>query len=158
MNYSNILINIKKNDAKIYSSELTENQSKSLIKEFQNLHFINLNNFNISKPLEYNYSVLWIELYEKETEIEFEAIYNTNQDERKEEGKDDDKDYDKDVKKDDKDGLSSLHIILISVFGILFIIIVLFLILRYIKKRNKIDFERITENINKEGLMTDIYL
>ena len=57
---------------------------------------------------------------------------------------------------DDKKGLSTLHIILISVCGFIFISAILFFILRYCRKKDKIDFERQTENIHNEKLMSDI--
>jgi hypothetical protein len=69
---------------------------------------------------------------------------------------DDNGDDNHDDKDDDKKGLSTLHIILISVFGFIFICIILFLVLRYCRKKDKIDFEKQTETIQNEQLMSDI--
>ena len=57
---------------------------------------------------------------------------------------------------EDKKGLSTLYIVLISVFGFIFIVVILFFILRYCKKRKKNDFERQTVNMPEEKLMSDI--
>ena len=69
---------------------------------------------------------------------------------------DDNGDDNHDDKDDDKKGLSTLHIILISVFGFIFICIILYLVLRYCRKKDKIDFEKQTETIQNEQLMSDI--
>ena len=141
-NITNILITIKKNKAKMYLSKLSESEAQSKkINLFQNLQFTNLDNLNISKPLDSNYSLLYIELYEKETEIEFDANYN-----KKDEKKD----------KKDNDGISTLTIVLISVFGFLVIVVILFFIIRNCKKKNSEDFEGKTKTIENEKLMSDI--
>ena len=139
-NYKNISINLIKKKAKFLLSELTENQLKNIVKEFQNLNFKRLDILNINKSIDSDYSILFIELDEEGIEIEFKII------EEKNDG----------GKEEDKKGLSTSYIVLITLFGIIFIVIILFIIIRYWKKKNTIDFEKIPESINNEKLMSDI--
>ena len=185
-----ISINIKKNNATIFLSELSESQSKNFNKEFQNLNFkniINSNVINITKPLDSNYSVLYIVLYLNETEIEFNAISNwkekededdkEDEEEEKKEDKEKEDKGDKEVeeeedkedteyKKDkeenndkddtnDKGGLSTIVIVFISIFGIIFIFVIIFFILRYCRKKNDIDFQFVTKTLDSELLFLD---
>ena len=74
-NDTNILFNIINNEANLLESEITEYQSENLVKEFQNLNFTRLNyskTYNITRPINSNYSVALIELYKKGTKINFE--------------------------------------------------------------------------------------
>ena len=57
----------------------------------------------------------------------------------------------------DKKELSTLNIILISVFGFIFIVVVLFIILKYCRKERKDDLEKQTTGMPEEKLMSDIY-
>ena len=145
-NIKSILITIKNNKAKFYLSKLSEPEAKSkIIKVFQNLQFTILDNLNISRPLDSNYSILCIELYDKGTEIEFEVIYNDKKDEK-----------DKEDKEDKDDGLSAITIILIFVFAFLVIIIVFFFFKRYRKEKNIANFEVIAKILKNERLISDI--
>ena len=139
-NYKNISINLIKKKSKFLLAELTENQLKNIVKEFQNLNFKRLDILNINKSIDSDYSILFIELDEEGIEIEFKII------EEKNDG----------GKEEDKKGLSTSYIVLITLFGIIFIVIILFIIIRYWKKKNTIDFEKIPESINNEKLMSDI--
>ena len=136
---TNILIAIKNNEAKFSESEITEYQSKNLVKEFKNLNFTRLKyreTYNIEKPLNTNYSVLLVELNKKGTEINFEIKENKN--------------------KDDNKGLSILYIILIIVFGLILIIVILFLIFRYFNRKDSLDITKTTTILENVKLMNDI--
>ena len=146
-NYDNILITIINNEAKLLKSEITEEQTNNLVKEFQELNFTRLNyskTYNIGKPFEFNYSVILIELYQKGTEIKFEIIENNN----KEDNKDDNKDENK--------GLSIIYIFLISIFSLILIIIILFFVLRHFKRKVIVDLSKQTETLENETLMSEI--
>ena len=168
INFENISITIKKNNAKIFISNLSEDQLKNVIREFQNLHFQDLNNsnnLNISKPSDSNYSVLYIELDNNGTEINFFAILNQKEkdkqndkdeiDESDDIDDNDKKEEEKDDDKDDKKGLSTLAIVLISIFGFLFIFIIIFFILKYFRKKNTINFELASKTLDDELLFID---
>ena len=119
--------------AKFLKADINEKQSKNLYKEFQNINFTNLTDLTINSPKNFDYSVLMVEILENETEIFIDI----------------------DKKKDDK-GLSTGYIILISVAGLLFVIILLFFVFRCIKKRSETDFSKKAQEINQEKLLADI--
>ena len=138
-NYKNISITIKNKNPKFLISDLFDNQVENLVKEFQNMKFKELENLNISKPFNYNYSVLLIQLFENETQLNFKIIDN------------------KDNKRDDntKKGLPTFLIVLLIIFGLL-IIFVIIIFIRCYKKRNKVDIERETLKYKEEILLKDL--
>ena len=142
--YENIVITTENNKTKFLISELTEEQTRNLVKEFQNLNFIFLSDLNISKPINSNFSVLMIVLYENGVEINIEATDNHH-----------DSDNNEPDNKSDK-GNSKLLIIVLPIVGILLIIALVFFIFKCLKKRNKIDFERQTQNLDNQKLMDEI--
>ena len=153
-NYTNdtsILFNIINNEANLLESEITEYQSQNLVKEFQNLNFTKLNyskTYNITRPINSNYSVALIELNKKGTKINFEI---------KEKHKEDKEDKEDKEHKDNNKGLSTLSIIFISLFGLILIIVILFFILRYWKRKTNLDLSEQTTILENEKLMNDIF-
>ena len=137
-NYDSITINIKEKNPKFLISELTENQKNNFIKEFQNLNFSRVENLNIIKPTNNKYSVLMIELNQEGTEINFEEKNNNNNNDNGNENS------------------PVLLIVLISVFGFIIIAVVAFLIIRHCKKKNQIDYNKKTENLDNEKLLRDM--
>ena len=150
-NYTNdtsILFNIINNEANLLESEITEYQSQNLVKEFQNLNFTKLNyskTYNITRPINSNYSVALIELNKKGTKINFEIKEKHKEDKEDKEHKDNNK------------GLSTLSIIFISLFGLILIIVILFFILRYWKRKTNLDLSEQTTILENEKLMNDIF-
>ena len=133
----NILISNKDNDAKFYISKLS---SKNLVKEFQNLNFNKLDDLNVTKPEKTNYSVLMIQLSKARTEINFDYEIKTEPN--------------PDNKSDNK--FPTVYIVLISVGGLLVLIIVIFLIIRCIKRKQDIDFTKKAEEIKQEKLLSEL--
>ena len=165
-NYKNIEINTKKNNPRFILSDLTEDQSKNLEKELQNINFIKLDdlNLNLTKPNNTNYSVLIVELFEPNTEISF-ILNSINNDKDDKDGKDDKEKSDESEGEGDKTenddnggGISTLAIILISMLGVLIIIIIIFLVFRYLNKNkgNVVDFSKQTKTLDNEKLLLDI--
>ena len=140
---SNITITVIKNNPTFAISELFENQTKVLYKEFQNIQFKQLDDLNLTKPFDFNYSVLMIKLFEKDTQIQFDMITN-------------EKDNNNKSDEDEKKGLSSLYIALISIFGFILLLILIILICRCYKKRKKVDITRLTSDYSAEKLMEEI--
>ena len=56
----------------------------------------------------------------------------------------------------DKKELSTLNIVLISVIGFIVIVVVLFFILKFCRKKSNDDFEKLAKSIPEEKLMNDI--
>ena len=116
-------------------------QSKNLNKEFQNIQFSSLkDSLNIKKPENYDYSVILIQLNENETEISFHGSIK-NEDKGKEE-----------------ESFPVAYIIVISVVGGIIILgIIAFLIIKFIRKKNNIDYELGSKgNLKEEELVADI--
>ena len=103
------------------------------------MKFKELENLNISKPFNYNFSVLMIQLFENKTQLNFKIINN------------------KDNKRDDnaKKGLPTFLIVLLIIFGLL-IIFAIIIFIRWYKKGNKVDIERETLNCKEEILLKDL--
>ena len=81
------------------------------------------------------------------TPYEFYAVYEESED----------TDDTEDTEDKDKKGLSTLYIALISVFGFIFIAVILFLIIRYCRKTNQDHFAKLATSIPEEKLLSDIY-
>ena len=137
--YEDISISIKNGKAKFLLSELTEKQSQNLVKEFQNLNFILLNNLTITKPINTNYSALMIELHEKKTEINFVINYNRNDEQEK-----------KSINEN-----AIFLVTLLSLIVAVLIISILFITIIYQKKNTIIDLERQTKNLDNDYLMEE---
>ena len=134
----NIVISNKDNDAKFFISKLT---SKNLVKEFQNLNFNKLDDLNVTKPEKTEYSVLMVQLSKDRTEISFDYEIKT--------------DPHTDNKNDNKK-FPIAYIVLISVGGFLVLIVVIFLIIRCIKRKQDIDFTKKAEEIKQEKLLNEL--
>ena len=137
-NLNSIIISIIKKDPEFLISELTESQSKKLEKNFQNIHFDILTNLTINKPEKNKFSVLMVKLTEIGTEINFEFV--------KEKDDDDDDDV----------GLSAGYIAIISIAGLFVLIIVLFFVIRCLRSRQDIDFNKRAAEITQEKLLNDM--
>ena len=142
--YENISITVKKNNPKFYVTEVNEYQFKNLVKEFQNIKFEELENLNMTKRENISYEVLMIQLEQNETEIFFES--NANPDIGPEEDDDD-----KEEKPGESGGISLplIFIVAISVFSFLVILIVIFLIIRCVRKKKNIDIEKLPNKNEK---------
>ena len=117
-------------------SNITEEQSKNLPKEFNNIKFSKIidSEKTISKPKDKGYSVLMVEP-NGQTQLNFNFV------------KEDD---------DDDDG-NNLAIIILIVLGVIILIIAIFFIFRMIRNRSKeIDFKKKAEDIQNETLLQDI--
>ena len=139
--YYNITIKAKSNNPNFLIANITEMQSKNLNKEFQNIQFSSLkDSLNIKKPENYDYSVILIQLNENETEISFHGSIK-NEDKGKEE-----------------ESFPVSYIIAISVVGGIIILgIIAFLIIKFIRKKNNIDYELGSKgNLKEEELVADI--
>ena len=137
--YENIYITSTNKDVKFGLSNLDESQYKSIDTVFPALNFTRLNYLNnayIKKPSTFKYSVLFIELYEKETEIEFEIIEINNNYEYKE-------------------GVSTSQIVLIVIACILIIILILIFIHRFRKRNYSEELERQARAIEKQEMLSD---
>ena len=137
-------------------ANITESQSKNLVKELQNMEFQQLensDNLEIIKPAKEDYSVLMIELNEVGTQVKIELSNNGNE----ESGDNPDNPSGGGNKDDDDDDDKKIYIIVICVLGGILLIIVLFLIIRCIQKRKEDNnFEQKAKDINNEKLLQDI--
>ena len=134
-NIEKVKISISNNETKILMADIKESQSKNLAKEFQNIKFEELTNFTLISNLQNSdYSVLMVEILEEGTEINIDI----------------------DKKKDDDKGLSTGYIILISVGCLLVLAIILFFVIRFIRKRKEPDFSKKAQEITEEKLLSDI--
>jgi hypothetical protein len=131
----NIKITTEGNNVKFLVSNLNEDQKNNLIKEFQNLKFSRLENLNIIRPENTKYSVLLIELNQKETKIKFE----------------------------EDSSMPTLYIVLIAVVGcilLLILLLIIFIIIRHCKKKNKNDITRESlesiKNVDNEQLLKEL--
>ena len=120
---------LKKGKSIFNKAIINEMQYNKFPKDIQNINFEEINsinnNFEIIKQNDDNYGVLMINLKEKNNEIEFLFRNKENDDESSNSGE-----------------LSTLHIVLISVSGLIFILIVVLVIIIVIrKKRKSSDFE-----------------
>ena len=143
-NLEGVEVIVKKNNPRFLLSEITEEQSKNLEKEFQNINFKKLDslNLNITKPNNTNYSILMVELFEPGTEISFKL-----KNDKIDDSSDD----------DDDGGISTLAVVLISIFGVLLLIIIIFFVLRYFRtKKDNIDFDGQTKTLDNQKLLNEI--
>jgi len=142
-NIDKIIITINSQNPKLLLSEksnIANNRSENLLKEFKNLKFIKINNLTLTKPENSDYSILMIEP-EIGTKLNVEFIKK----------KDDKKDED-----DDDDDDNDVVIILVIVFSCVAFIIILIFIIRCIRKRQEnIDFKKKTEDIQQETLLKE---
>ena len=128
-------ITIKSKEPVISISEITERQSKNLVKEFKNLKFTELKNLTLTKPEKSSYSLLMIEP-EDGTQINVELTKAEEDD-------------------DDDDG-NGWVIVLIIILAIIVFIVLLILIFGYIRRKNQdIDFKKKAEDIQQETLLKD---
>ena len=132
-NIKKIKITYEIKGLKFYLAEINENQSKNLAKEFQNIKFKDFTGSDFTKSESSDYSVLMIEILKEGTKINIDI----------------------DKKKDDK-GLSIGYIISISVGGLFILVIILFFVIRCIRKRKDVDFNKKAQEINEEKLLSDI--
>ena len=142
--YENIQITSKKNNPKFFISELTESQSKNLIKEFQNLNFIILKDFNIIKPSNSDYSVLMIQLGQKGTEINFN-IKGKEKDNSDSDGNDINEKNDE--KKEKKSSNSVVYVTSFSLMSSIIIIVILIFIIKPFEKKKEQNLE-LYEDLN----------
>ena len=132
-NYDNIIINVTKNNAKFFLSEININQIENFIYEFQNFDFKELEKLNMEKRKNILYEVLMIELNENDTQIIFEE-----------------------KKKDKKDKTLTLVLIIGIIVLTLIFIIAIFFIVRHIRRKNaNIDFNKDSDS-EPEKLMPNI--
>ena len=128
-NLNNIEIEVKNKNPKFYIAEINKIQPENIAKEFNNIKFEKLENLIILKPENITSQVLMIEFDANETQIDFK------------ENKDDQND----------EGFFNLKNILIISAGVVFlfiILIVIFCIIRHIKRKKQNINMRST--INKE--------
>ena len=153
-NLNNISIQIKKNNPKLLIANITENQSKNINKEFQNMQFTLLTDLNIVKPFNYNYSIILIELNENETQIFFTGIV------REEEGEGGGKGNEGQNGNNGKEeeGFPVTYTILISVIGGVVVLgIIAFFVIKYLRKKNQIDFNAQPKGLSKaDELISDV--
>ncbi len=108
--------------AKFY---ISNSKSNNVVKEFQNLKFIKLENSNIIKRGNSDYSILMVELSNPLTKINF--IYENKEKTENEESK----------------KSSTVLIILIVLTSLIILILIIFFVIRFVKKNQD-------KNINKE--------
>ena len=124
------------NTVKLSISELTESQSNNLVTEFQNIKFTVLNNSTIEKPSNSEYSVLFVEVTETGTELDIKYIEQP---------------------KKIKNKNNILAIVLISIGGFIALVLLVWLILRCIKKRKEIiDFIKKAQEIQEAKLLNEL--
>ena len=123
------------NTVKLFISELTESQSNNLVREFQNIKFIILNNTTIEKSSNSEYSVLFLEVTEPGAELYIKYIERPK-------------------KINNKNNI--LTIVLISIGGFIALIFLVCIILRCIKKRKEIDFTKKAQEIQEEKLLNEL--
>ena len=150
-NFNNISIQIKKNNPKLLIANINENQSKNINKEFQNIQFTLLTDLDITKPINYNYSVILIELNENETQIFFTGIVK----EEEGGGKGDEGQNGNNGK--EEEGFPVTYTILISVIGGVVVLgVIAFFVIKYLRKKNQIDFNAQPKGLSKaDELITE---
>ena len=134
----------KKNNPKFFISELTESQSKNLIKEFQNLNFVILKDFNIIKPSNSDYSVLMIQLGQKGTEINFNIKGKEKDNSDSDENDINEKN---DEKKEKKSSNSVVYVTSFSLLSSIIIIVILIFIIKPFEKKKEQNLE-LYEDLN----------
>lgn len=130
----------KKYDPILLHTEITKDQSENLIKEFNNLKFRELKDLTLTKPEKSNYSVLMIGP-EEGTQINLKVDNIA-------------KNID-DGDGDDDDGISAGVVIIIVIVLNIVIIGLIFIIGYFRKRRENIDFQKKTEDIQQETLLKD---
>ena len=133
--YENIKINSEENNVKFLLSDLTESQKNNLVKEFQNLNFKRLEDLNINKPKDAKFSVLMIELNQKDTKINFEII---------------------NAKEENNGGIPLFIIILIVVICVLILLVILVVVIKSCRKKNSEELSKQTDDIRNEQLLKDL--
>ena len=121
-------------------TEITKDQSENLIKELNNLKFGELKDLTLTKPEKSNYSVLMIGP-EEGTQINLKVDNIA-------------KNID-DGDGDDDDGISAGVVIIIVIVLNIVIIGLIFIIGYFRKRRENIDFQKKTEDIQQETLLKD---